>query len=378
MKRIYLDHAATTPLCKEAFVAMEPYFADSFGNADSVHSFGREGERGLLSARDAIAAVIGAAPEEICFTSGGTEADNFALKGAAAASDKRHIIVSATEHPAVRAAAEQLGQFGFDVTVLEVDNEGFVSPDALRAAMRKDTLLVSIMWANNVFGTLNDIPALAAVAHEGGALFHTDAVQAGGSLDVTTACGADMISFSAHKMYGPKGVGALYIRRGTRLSPLVAGGEQERGLRGGTSNVVGAVGFAAAFRKASECRSADAAKIRALRDLFFGKVRDTHGVSLVGTSDFDRRHYGNLCLRVVGVPAEKMLIALDLAGVAVSAGSACSARQSEPDRALMALGMTAAEAGECVRISLGRGNTEDDVAAAAEAFKSAAERLGGR
>lgn len=377
MKSIYLDHAATTPLCEEAFVAMQPYFSSAYGNADSVHRFGREGEKGLLAARDEIAALVGAVAEEICFTSGGTEADNLAVKGAALASEKRHVIVSAAEHPAVRVAAEQLKAFGFEVTTLGVDGEGFVSPDALRAAMRADTAVVSVMWANNVFGTVQDVGVLADIAHAGGALFHTDAVQAAGALDVTTACGADMISFSAHKMYGPKGVGALYIRRGTRLVPVVAGGEQERGLRGGTSNVAGAVGFAAAFGRAAAGRKEDAAKVRALRDLFYDGVKDVECVSLVGTADFCRRHPSNLCLRIAGVPAEKTLIALDLVGVAVSAGSACSARQSEPDKALSALGMSAEEAGECVRVSFGRDNTEEEAKRAAALFRDVVARLAG-
>lgn len=375
MKRIYLDHAATTPLCKEAFVAMEPCFSSAFGNADSVHSFGREGEKRLLAARDEIASLIGADSEEICFTSGGTEADNFALKGAAAASGKRHVVISAIEHPAVRVAAEQLQAFGFSVTTVPVDGEGFLSPDSLRAAMTDDTALVSVMWANNVFGTIQDVAALAETAHAGGALFHTDAVQAAGSLAVGCDCGADLISFSAHKMYGPKGVGALYIRRGTRILPLIAGGEQERGLRGGTSDVAGAAGFAAAFARAVAGREEDTAKVCALRDLFYDGVKDLKWVSLVGASDFSRRHPCNLCLRIEGVPAEKTLIALDLAGVAVSAGSACSARRSEPDRALVALGMTSREAGECIRLSFGRDNTEEETERAVAVFRETTARL---
>ena len=375
MNRIYLDYAATTPLCEEAFVAMKPYFSSAFGNADSVHSFGREGEKGLLAARDAIADLVGAQSDEIYFTSGGTEADNFALKGAAAASDKRHMVISGIEHPAVRAAAGQLRNFGFEVTEVAPDREGFVSPDSVREAIREDTLLVSVMWANNVFGTLQDIPALVSAAHDGGALFHTDAVQAAGALEVTADCGADMISFSAHKMYGPKGVGALYVRRGTRLFPLIAGGEQERGLRGGTSNVAGAVGFAAAFGRAVKNREEETGRLRLLRDAFYSAVKACDGVRPVGASDFSRRHPGNLCLRVEGVTAEQLIVALDMRGVAVSAGSACSARQSEPDGALMALGMTRQEARECVRISFGKDTFPSDVEEAAAAFADAVNRL---
>ena len=346
MNRIYLDYAATTPLCEEAFVAMKPYFSSAFGNADSVHSFGREGEKGLLAARDAIADLVGAQSDEIYFTSGGTEADNFALKGAAAASDKRHMVISGIEHPAVRAAAGQLRNFGFEVTEVAPDREGFVSPDSVREAIREDTLLVSVMWANNVFGTLQDIPALVSAAHDGGALFHTDAVQAAGALEVTADCGADMISFSAH-----------------------------RGLRGGTSNVAGAVGFAAAFGRAVKNREEETGRLRLLRDAFYSAVKACDGVRPVGASDFSRRHPGNLCLRVEGVTAEQLIVALDMRGVAVSAGSACSARQSEPDGALMALGMTRQEARECVRISFGKDTSPSDVEEAAAAFADAVNRL---
>lgn len=377
MKRIYLDHAATTPLCKEAFCAVTDCLSGCFGNPDSVHSFGREAEKVLRGARDKVAELMGADPSEIVFTSGGTEADNAALKGVAAVAGKRrHILISAVEHPAVYAAAEQLREAGFWVGVIPADGEGFVTPEALLGALREDTLLVSVMWANNVFGTLEDIPELARAAHSAGALFHTDAVQAAGALEVDAgASGADLISVSAHKMYGPKGAGALYVRRGTPFLPLIAGGEQERGLRGGTSVVHSAAGFAAAFAATRGSAAEDAARMRELRDFFLGELLSADGVTLVGASDMSRRHPGNACVRVVGVRAGQLLAALDLEGVAASAGSACSARLALPDRSLTALGMTETQADECVRFSLGRETQKEELVRAAEIFRAAVRRI---
>ena len=251
MKRIYLDNAATTPLSDEARAAMQPYGAELFGNADSRHSFGRDAAAALASARARIAGCIGAAPEEIYFTSGGTESDNWALKGAAFAKGRGRVIVSAVEHPAVYESARQLERLGYPLSVLPVDGEGFVSPQSLADAVGEDVVIIGVMTANNETGSIQPVRELADIAHSCGALFHTDAVQAAGSIPLDVkALGCDMLSLSAHKFGGPKGFGALYVKEGVRIEALHSGGEQERGRRGGTSDVAGACGTAAALEAA--------------------------------------------------------------------------------------------------------------------------------
>ena len=377
MKRIYLDNAATTPLSDEARAAMQPYGAELFGNADSRHSFGRDAAAALASARARIAGCIGAAPEEIYFTSGGTESDNWALKGAALAHGRGRVVISAVEHPAVYESARQLERLGFGLAVLPVDGEGFVSADDLAAVMDGDVFLVSVMSANNETGSIQPVRELADIAHSCGALFHTDAVQAAGSIPLDVkALGCDMLSLSAHKFGGPKGFGALYVKEGVRLEALHSGGEQERGRRGGTSDVAGACGTAAALKAAVVRMTEESARVRALKDGFAARVLNgIDGARLNGTTDAERTLPGIVNFRFDGITGEELLFSLDLAGIAVSNGSACSAGSSEPSRTLLALGLTAEEAKGAVRFSFGRGNTAEDAERAYTALRDAVRRL---
>ena len=380
MKRIYLDNAATTPLSEEARAAMQPYGAELFGNADSRHSFGRDAAAALASARARIAGCIGAAPEEIYFTSGGTESDNWALKGAAFAKGRGRVIVSAVEHPAVYESARQLERLGYPLSVLPVDGEGFVRPQSLADAVGEDVVLIGVMTANNETGSIQPVRELADIAHSCGALLHTDAVQAAGSIPLDVkALGCDMLSLSAHKFGGPKGFGALYVKEGVRLEALHSGGEQERGRRGGTSDVAGACGTAAALEAAVARMREESARVRALKESFVRRVREgISGVCIHGTLDAERTLPGIVNLGFDGVTGEEILFSLDLAGVAASNGSACSAGSSAPSRTLLAMGLSPAEAKGAVRFSFGRGNTEDDAEEAFAALKSIVERLRAR
>lgn len=377
MKRIYLDNAATTPLCDEAREAMRTYLSDVFGNADSRHSYGRDAAAALASARACIAECIGASADEVYFTSGGTESDNWAVKGAAFARGKGRIIASAVEHPAVYESCEQLRRFGFSAEYLPVGKDGAVSPSSLDGAMAEDVVLVSVMTANNELGTLQPVRLLAETAHAYGALFHTDAVQAVGAVPVdVNVLGADMLSLSAHKFGGPKGFGALYVRNGVRLEALHSGGEQERRKRGGTSDVAGAVGTAAALKAAVSRMTEESARVRALKDGFAARVLNgIDGARLNGTTDAERTLPGIVNFRFDGITGEELLFSLDLAGIAVSNGSACSAGSSEPSRTLLALGLTAEEAKGAVRFSFGRANTAEDAERAYTVLRDAVRRL---
>lgn len=380
MDTVYLDNAATTPLRREAEAAMRRYRSDVFGNADSRHAYGRAAAAALASARADIARCFGAAPEEIYFTSGGTESDNWALKGAALAHGRGRVVISAVEHPAVYESARQLERLGFGLTVLPVDGEGFVSADDLAAVMDGDVFLVSVMSANNETGSIQPVRELAEIAHGFGALFHTDAVQTAGALPVSVKeIGADMLSLSAHKFGGPKGFGALYVKNGVRLEPLHSGGEQERGRRGGTSDVAGAAGTAAALTAAYAGMEEKSAEIRALKDGFAARVLEgIPGARLHGTLDAARSLPGIVNFGFDGITGEELLFSLDLEGVCASNGSACSAGSSAPSRTLLAMGLTAAEARGAVRFSFGRTNTADDAAAAFAALERTVARLRSR
>ena len=377
MDTVYLDNAATTPLRREAEAAMRRYCSDVFGNADSRHAYGRAAAAALASARADIARCFGAAPEEIYFTSGGTESDNWALKGAALAHGRGRVVISAVEHPAVYESARQLERLGFGLTVLPVDGEGFVSADDLAAVMDGDVFLVSVMSANNETGSIQPVRELAEIAHGFGALFHTDAVQTAGALPVSVKeIGADMLSLSAHKFGGPKGFGALYVKNGVRLEPLHSGGEQERGRRGGTSDVAGAAGTAAALTAAYAEMEEKSAEIRALKDGFAARVLEgIPGARLHGTLDAARSLPGIVNFGFDRITGEELLFSLDLEGVCASNGSACSAGSSAPSRTLLAMGLTAAEARGAVRFSFGRTNTADDAAAAFAALERTVARL---
>ena len=365
MKSIYLDHAATTPLSPKAFEAMTPYFTEVFGNPNSQHVYGREGAKAVNDARQLIANCIGAKPSEIYFTSCGTEADNWAVKGAALQykSKGKHIITSVIEHPAVYTTCKQLEKYGWEVTYLPVDNEGFVNPDDLEKAIREDTVLVSIMFANNEIGTIEPIKQLAAIAHSHGVLFHTDAVQATGAVryDVKDL-GVDMLSMSAHKFYGPKGMGVLYIRNGVRMEKFLSGGEQERAHRGGTSNTPGIVGMSVALEEAVSNLEKDNAYVASLRDHFVKRVLDEiDDIMYNGAKDTSKRLPNNASFSFRYIEGESILFSLDLAGISASSGSACSSGSLEPSRTLLSIGVPVGTAHGSIRFTFGKNNTMEDV-----------------
>ncbi len=379
MKRIYLDHAATTPLSQKAFEAMKPYFSDMFGNANSQHAFGRDGAKAVTEARQTIADCIGAKPSEIYFTSSGTEADNWAIKGIAAQLlDKgKHIVTSVIEHPAVYTTCKQLEKFGFEVTYLPVDGEGFVSADDLDKAIREDTVLVSVMFANNEIGTVQPIKQLCEVAHKHGVLFHTDAVQATGAIKYDVKeLGVDLLSMSAHKFYGPKGMGALYVRNGLRIEKLLTGGEQERAHRGGTTNTPGVVGMAVALKEAVENIDETAKYVGELRNRFVSKVLERiDEIYFNGAKDMSKRLYNNANFSFRYIEGESILFSLDLAGICASSGSACSSGSLEPSRTLLAIGVPVGTAHGSIRFTFGKENTIEDVDYVVDELVKTVEKL---
>ena len=364
--RSYFDHNATTPPDPAVIEAVARALAEDFGNASSVHHFGQRAKALLDEARSAVAELIGAEPAEVIFTSGGTEADNLALRGAAEAVEasgaaKRHIITTSIEHEAVLNTVKALAKRGWTATLLPVDATGIVAPGALAAAITPETAIVSVMHANNEIGTIQPIADLAAIAHEHGALFHTDAVQSVAKLPVDVrALGVDLLALSAHKFNGPKGTGALWVRRGVRLVSTMTGGKHERNRRGGTENVPGIAGMGVAARLARHKLAADRARIAALRDrLEHGILAAVPGTLVNGATD--RRVPNTTNISFDGVEAESLLIALDLEGFAVSTGSACSSGTLEPSHVLRAMGLPSHRTQNSIRFSLGAGNTETQV-----------------
>ncbi len=375
MKAVYFDHAATTPVDPQVLEAMLPYFSEQYGNPSELHRLGRDGRAAVDAARAQVAAVLGAGEREIVFTSGGTEADNLALFGSLARYQPGHLIVSAIEHPAVMEAARALNRAGWAVDFVPVDADGIVDVDAYEEAFRDDTRLASIMFANNVVGSVQPIEALARIAHEKGALFHTDAVQAVGSLPVdVTELGVDLLSLSGHKLYGPKGIGALYVKRGARLQPILHGGGHERRLRSGTENVPGVVGLGAAMTLAAEQLPQVRPRLERLRDrLAAGLGERIPEVTYLGHPT--QRLPGNVAFSVRYVEGESMLLQLDAHGFMVSSGSACASGSLEPSHVVLALGLGAEEAHGSMRVSLGRENTEEEVDAFLEAFPPIVDKL---
>jgi cysteine desulfurase len=364
VQRIYLDHNATTPLLPAVVERMTVVLRDEFGNPSSVHHFGQQAKAAIDEARTDAANLIGAEPSEVLFTSGGTEADNIAIRGAAEALEttgRRHLVASAIEHEAVLNTLKALAKRGWRTTLLPVDQSGIVSAAALREALADDTAVVSVMHANNEIGTIQPVAELARAAHERGALFHTDAVQSAGKIavDVKTL-GVDMLSMSAHKFYGPKGVGALWIRRGLRVMPILTGGRQERSRRAGTENVSGIVGMGVAARIASGKMAEEGRRLSALRDrLEAGILGAVPGTVVNGSIGARVPNTTNISFD--RVEAESLLIALDLQGVAVSTGSACSSGTLEPSHVLKAMGFNAHRTQNSIRFSLGAANTEAEI-----------------
>ena len=360
---VYADHAATTALSDTALKAMLPYFNQSYGNPSSLYSFAQQAKSDLEAARAQVAACLNAQPEEIYFTSCGSESDNWALRGVAEQKkDKgRHIITSAIEHHAILHTARYLEKQGFEVTYLPVDGQGRVDPAAVKAALRPDTILISIMTANNEIGTIEPIAEIGAIAREAGVLFHTDAVQAVGHIPVDVqAWKVDLLSLSGHKFRGPRGMGALYVRTGVRLPPLMFGGGQEKGRRAGTENVAGAVGLAAALREATDGLAAESARLSALRDKLAAGLGRMPYSRLTG--DPVNRLPGTASFVFEGVEGEALLLLLDARGICASSGSACSSASLDPSHVLLAIGLPHAIAHGSLRLTLGAENTEEDVA----------------
>lgn len=374
---IYLDHAATTPVTPSVMEAMAPFFTACFGNASAVYGTGREARKAVEKARKQTAEAIGAEPREILFTGGGSESDNMAVKGTAfALRDKgRHIITTAIEHPAVLNACRWLEKQGFEVTYILPDGEGWIDPEDVRKAVRNDTILISVMAANNEIGTIEPVGTIGETAREKGIVFHIDAVQAAGAIPVdVNAWHADLLSLSAHKFNGPKGAGVLYIRRGVRLDPLIHGGEQERGLRAGTENVACIAGMGQAIEDATEKLAENAGKASRLRDrLTAGILSAVPDAVLNGPSG--GRLPNNCSIRFPRIDGEALLLRLDLAGIAASSGSACTAGSQKTSHVLKAIGLTEEEAKGSLRLTTGPENTEEEIDEAVRAVKQIVEDL---
>ena len=377
MKRIYLDHNATAPMNPDVLKAMLPYFEENFGNASSVHRFGREANEAVAGARQQVADLIGAEPRNIIFTSGGTEADNLAIKGVAYANEKKgkHIITSQIEHHAVLNTCKFLEKRGFEVTYIKVDKSGKVDLDQLRDSIRKDTALITIAHGNNEIGTIQDIDEIGRIAADNGVSFHTDAVQTCGKIPVdVNKSNAALLSMSGHKIYGPKGVGALFMRKGTRLMPLQLGGHHESNRRAGTENVPGIVGMGKAFEIARQSMEKNRKKLVELRDRLQGELASRIGDTVVNGHPTDRLpNTLNMCFRYV--EGESMIMMLDMKGVAVSSGSACTSGSLDPSHVLLAIGLSHEIAHGSLRFSLGVGNTREDVDYVAEVLPEIVERL---
>lgn len=377
-KRVYLDNAATTRISEEVLNAMIPYMTNIYGNPSSPHSFGTESVAAVIGARESVASILGCTDGEIIFTSGGTESDNLAVCGAFGANRHKgkRVIVGASEHAAVLSACKTIEADGAEVVYLNPEADGTVSPETLERALTDDTVLVSIMTVNNEVGSISQIEKLAAVAHARGAIFHTDAVQAVGAVELNVEkTGVDLLSASAHKFYGPKGVGFLYVRKGTRVSPIIVGGHQERGLRGGTTPTFLIVGLAKAFERATRDLAENSEKIRGLRDEFVSRILGIDGTTLNGARLGELHAAPSIAnISFDGIRADALVMKLDLDGVAVAAGAACSSGSAEVSHAIKAM-VGEERAKGAVRFSFGKYNTQSDVDYAVSAVKSAVEEL---
>ncbi len=374
-----MDHSATTPVAPEVLAAMLPYFSEKFGNASSLHRSGREAREALEASREKVAGLLGAKPEEIIFTSGGTESDNLALKGIARRNQKtgKHIITTQIEHPAILETCRQLEKEGFELTYLPVNHEGLVELSTLEEAIRPDTILISVMHANNEVGTIQPLEEIGKLAAEKEIYLHTDAVQSVGRIPVNVDdLRVDLLSLSAHKLYGPKGVGALYIRKGTKIESIIQGGGHERRLRSGTENVSGIVGLARAAELAGDTMTSEVERLAGLRDHLAEQVLGRIKESWINGS-MKLRLPGNLNFGFKYVEGESLLLFLDSKGICVSTGSACSSHKLEPSHVLMSLGLKPEECHGSLRITLGMSNTPDEVEYVAESIVEAVERFRG-
>jgi len=376
MRRVYLDYNSTTPLYPEVVEAMIPYLKEHFGNPANIHYFGRETHEAIENARVQVAELINASPEEIFFTSGGTEADNWAIKGIAYGyKDKGHIISSPIEHHAVHNTCLYLQSLGYDITLVNVDSYGVVSPEDIKKAIKKNTILITIMHSNNEVGTIQPIQEIAQIAQEAGICFHTDAVASCGKLNIDVKeLGVNLLSISAHKIHGPKGVGALYVKSGTKLEPILHGGHQEQGMRAGTQNLSGIVGFGKACAITKENMANDVEKIKMLRDRLeqeiFKRIPEVH---LNGHPEKRLVNTSNFCVGYI--EGEALLVNLDLEGVAVASGSACTSGSAEPSPVLKAMNVPSEFINSPVRFSLGRGNTLEEILYVVDVLEKVTKRL---
>ena len=374
---IYMDHSATSPVDPEVFEAMKPYFTNEFGNASTLYSLGRNAKNAMEAARQEVATIIGADTKEIIFTSGGTESDNIAILGTARKLKNKgnHIITSDIEHPAVEETCKYLEKNGYKVTYLPVYEEGIVRVKDLEAAITDETILITIMHANNEIGTIQPIAEIGKIANERGIYFHTDAVQTVGKIPVNVSeMNVDMLSLSSHKLYGPKGIGALYIKKGVRIEPLMYGGGHERGFRPGTENIPGIVGLGKACSIASQNLESNARKLTNLRDKLIDAVLEQNKDSYLN-GHRTKRLPNNANFRFDAIEGESLILNLDFKGIAASTGSACSSTKLEASHVLLAIGLEKEEAHGSLRISLGIENTEEDIDYAVTAIKEVVEKL---
>lgn len=379
MKEIYLDHAATTRVDDRVVQKMLPYFTEIYGNANSQHGYGRKAQEAVDEARDTIARIIGAKPAEVYFTSGGTESDNWALRGTCHAlkNKGKHVIISKIEHAAMLTTAHELEKEGFEFSYIGVDGEGFIDLDELKRSIRPDTILIAVMAANNEIGTIEPIKEIVKIAKEHKIEVFTDAVQAMGALDINVDdLGVDLMSFSSHKFNGPKGMGALYVRTGVPLARIITGGHQERTRRGGTTNVPGVVGFAEALRLTKETIAKDREYVSSLRDRFISRVtNEIPYCRLNGPKDGSKRLPNNADFSFDYIEGESILFSLDLAGIAVSSGSACSSGSLEPSHVLIACGVPEEVAHGSIRFTFGKENTVEEVDYTVDKLKEIVDRL---
>ena len=375
MKRIYMDHAATTPVDARVLEVMKPFFNEKYGNASEPHAFGTEAKKAMEESRSKVAKVMNAKDEEIIFTSGGTESDNFAIKGIAFANpNKKHIITSTIEHDAVLETCKWLEKLGYSVTYLPVDKYGFVDPSDVERSIKPETCLVSIMVANNEIGTIEPIEEIGKICHEAGILFHTDAVQAYGKIPVDVKkMNVDLLTISSHKIYGPKGVGVLYIKEGVKIDPLLHGGGHEYGFRSGTENVAGIVGLGVAAEIAGKEMKKELVRLTKLRDRLIKGALKIENSHLNGHPKIRLPNNANFWFAFI--EGESLIMFLDMNGIAASTGSACSSKSLEPSHVLMAIGLKPEEAHGSLRLTLGKQNTKKDIDHVLEILPKSVEKL---